>query len=420
MTISQNLLDDTPIQEPRAQANDRIAELTCAYGDHTLAFFGLAPENLHFLTPDGEGLINYRLVGKVAVVLGDPICALEARKQVTYNFLQFCARKKWRVVFYQSSPEHMNRSSDLNLHSFKMGEEAVIDPQTFTLAGSALANVRTSCRRAERDGVVIQWYEGVPPAELLPQLVQVSNIWLLQYPQTDRKNGENLTQPPPIPPDSGYSSKNIPKRSSGNTQVHKIGGQAPERAFCMGTLGELIKDAERAEGIATYTTPHTVSQCNPPRFLTGVAITNSGVVCAFVTFTPIYGSFLHQGMEADDQTTMKGGGWALDLMRRAPDASPGVMELLLVRAIEHLRSYGVRRVSLGLVALSDTRQETSPTQQRLTNFASNRLGLMASSRSLFSFKQKFHPRWESRYIISTRRSIASHYSGVAPPAQWLG
>lgn len=78
-------------------------ELMRDYGSNSLAFFGLAPENRHFLTPDGAGLVNYRLVSNVAVVLGDPVCSPEAYEQVTQSFLNFCARQKLHVAFYQAS-----------------------------------------------------------------------------------------------------------------------------------------------------------------------------------------------------------------------------------------------------------------------------------------------------------------------------
>src|SRR6202158_5831567 len=82
-------------------------ELMRDYGSNSLAFFGLAPENRHFLTPDGAGLVNYRLVGNVAVVLGDPVCSPEADEQVTQSFLDFCAHQKWHVAFYQAASEHV-------------------------------------------------------------------------------------------------------------------------------------------------------------------------------------------------------------------------------------------------------------------------------------------------------------------------
>src|SRR5260370_14112813 len=176
----QSPIADADPKDQHAPIHDPEAELLRLYGDNTLAFFGLAPKNRQFLAPGGAGLVNYQLMRKVAVVVGDPVCAREAGEQVTRSFLDFCALHRWRVAFYQASPERLAVYHSLHLRTFKMGEEAFLHPQTFTLQGSALANVRTSCRRAERDGVRIQWYEGVPPPEVMQHLEDISGVWLGQ------------------------------------------------------------------------------------------------------------------------------------------------------------------------------------------------------------------------------------------------
>src|SRR5207249_1616504 len=127
------------------------------------------------------------------------------------SFLDFCTLQNWRVAFYQSLSEHLTTYRALKLHVFKMGEEAIIHPQTFTLSGSAMANVRTSCRRTERERVVISWYEGVPPAEVMQQLEQVSSAWL------ESKAGKHTLE---------------------------------EMGFSMGRLDELTNIAEQAEMVA--------------------------------------------------------------------------------------------------------------------------------------------------------------------------
>src|ERR1700674_3274371 len=297
--------------ERRAHVPSREAELMRAYGSNSLAFFGQAPENSHFLAPDGAGLVHYRLVNNVAVVLGDPVCALETGEQVTQSFLDFCARHHWRVAFYQASPAYLATYHALRLRAWKMGEEAILSPQTFTLQGSAMANVRTSARRAEHDAVRISWYEGVPPREVMQQLEQVSSAWL----------------------------------------EHKAGEHAEETGFSTGRLDEVIESAERADAIAPLSVPSYSSHKAIPRFVTGVATTNAGTACAFVTFTPIYGDATTEVIAIGEQSKLRGWGWSLDLMRRVPDAPPGVMELLLVSAMERFRSYGAQVVSLGLVAL---------------------------------------------------------------------
>src|SRR5438128_9423388 len=167
-----------------------------------------------------------------------------------------------------------------------MGEEALLHPQIFTLSGSALANVRTSCRRAQREGVTIHWYEGVPPAGVMQQLERLSSVWL----------------------------------------EHKAGKQAAEMGFSMGRLDELSDAAERADMVADIPTPGNIFHRTAPRLVTEVATTSSGNVCAFVTFTPIYGSLTTEATTTGKQSAVQGWGWTLDLMRRTPDTPPGVME----------------------------------------------------------------------------------------------
>jgi len=360
INIQQKIADIYP-KEQLAQVYRTEAELTRYYGNHALAFFGLAPENSHFLAPGEEGLVNYRLVSNVAVVLGDPVCAPEAFERVTGSFLDFCALHGWRVAFYQANSEHLAAYRTLKLRAFKMGEEAILHPQTFTLSGSTMANVRVSARRAERDEVVMHWYEGAPPVEVIEQLEQISDAWL------ERRTGHH----------------------------------ALERGFSMGRLDELTDTAERAEMVGSISPPSNSSHKAVPRVATGVATTGSGKACAFVTFTPIYGVLTGEAAATGDRSEMQWWGWSLDSMRRAPDAPPGVIELLLVRAIEHFRSGGAQIVSLGLVAMADTRQEMTPAQRRLVNFVTDHLHLFESRRTLFNFKQKFHPRWESRYIVTS-------------------
>jgi phosphatidylglycerol lysyltransferase len=241
-----------------------------------------------------------------------------------------------------------------------MGEEAIIHPQTFTLHGSAMANVRTSARRAERDAVRICWYEGVPPSQVIQQLEQVSSAWI----------------------------------------EHKAGKHAAETGFSTGRLDEVIESAQRAEAIAHLSAPFHASPRGIPRFVTGVATTSAGTACAFVTCTPIYGGATPEAIPAGNQASGQGWGWNLDLMRRVPDAPPGVMDLLLVRALERFRSCGAQVVSLGLVALADTSQEMTPVERRLVSLATDGLHLLEQRETLFNFKQKFHPCWQSRYLVT--------------------
>ncbi|HEY7414250.1 MAG TPA: DUF2156 domain-containing protein, partial [Ktedonobacteraceae bacterium] len=343
---------DVPPWEDVSSFGRTITTLTRAYGNHPLAFFGLAPEHEHFLAPDGKGLVNYQRINHTAVVLGDPLCSPEAIEQVTHSFLKFCASCRWSVAFYQASSHFLDNTRVLNLRSLKMGEEAILLPQRFTLQGAALANVRTSCRRAEREGITIQWYEGVLSGAVLQQLASVSHSWL----------------------------------------KHKGGELAEETGFSVGRLSDIMTSARRADWVAS-SSPLSPGSPLIPSLVTGVAMTSAGNACAFLTFTPLY------GRTPGNTDTQQGWGWALDLMRRDPDAPPGVMELLLVQALERFRLAGACTVSLGLAALADSKQEITPARRLIADFLVNRIGLFENRQTLFAFKQKFQPVWQSRYLV---------------------
>jgi phosphatidylglycerol lysyltransferase len=113
-----------------------------------------------------------------------------------------------------------------------------------------------------------------------------------------------------------------------------------------------------------------------------LAVDSASHVHAFVSFVPIYGRR----------------GWGLDLMRRAESCAPGTMDLLLTRALEEMKSTGTQMVSLGLAPLSNMNGEDETFLDHSIDFLTDRFGNPEKIQSLLSFKKKFQPTWESRYL----------------------
>ena len=56
-------------------------------------------------------------------------------------------------------------------------------------------------------------------------------------------------------------------------------------------------------------------------------------------------------------------------------------------------------VSLGLAPLSNANNDDTTLLDTSIDFLTHRFGNLSKSQSLFNFKKKFQPTWESRYLV---------------------
>ena len=92
---------------------------------------------------------------------------------------------------------------------------------------------------------------------------------------------------------------------------------------------------------------------------------------------------------------------AVDLMRQRGDAPKTTMDFLFTQIILHLREQGVARFNLGMVPLSGmASHRLAPRWQRLGRLLFNHGENFYNFQGLRSFKEKFDPTWEARYLCA--------------------
>jgi len=90
---------------------------------------------------------------------------------------------------------------------------------------------------------------------------------------------------------------------------------------------------------------------------------------------------------------------SVDLMRHRADAPSGTMDYLFVQMILWAKARGYRRFSLGMAPLSGiTDRRLAPRWARLAGFAFRHGERFYGFRGLRTYKEKFAPRWEPRYV----------------------
>lgn len=164
---------------PNEQEQEAAFALTRTYGTNTISYFALEVGKSFFFSASGKSYISYVLEGDVAVVAGDPIGPEEEMLPVISQFMSYCHKQDWTTVFWQVRDLYTELYRQAGMHLLKIGEDPVINIDTFTLAGKAMANVRTSTRHAEKSGLHVVFYRGlVQDAEQLAQMEQISRAWL--------------------------------------------------------------------------------------------------------------------------------------------------------------------------------------------------------------------------------------------------
>ncbi len=157
---------------------ERAAALVSRHGRGSLDFFKYWPDKSFFFTPDHSAFLAYRVGGRHAIVLGDPVGPEDAIEPIVRDFRAFCARNDWACAFHQTLPDFLPIYQRLGLHRLKIGDAAITDVQSFTLEGRERRDFRNVIARLERQGVTWTRHEPPLPDALIDELENVSDEWL--------------------------------------------------------------------------------------------------------------------------------------------------------------------------------------------------------------------------------------------------
>jgi phosphatidylglycerol lysyltransferase len=168
-----------PVPVPHAADLERVAALIADAPDPTANLALLGDKSLLF-NPQRSAFIMYQMSGHSWVAMGDPVGPPEACEPLAWEFLEHCDVMAVSPVFYQVKPQNLPLYIDLGLSLIKLGEEARVPLDTFSLEGAARADLRHVQRHASREGAE---FEIVPRARLgaiLSELRAVSDAWLAE------------------------------------------------------------------------------------------------------------------------------------------------------------------------------------------------------------------------------------------------
>jgi phosphatidylglycerol lysyltransferase len=146
--------------------------------DSTLANAALSGDKRLLFSEAGDAFVMYQIAGRSWIALGDPVGSREGAEELVWRLREISDHHGGQTVFYQVCAERLALYVDLGLAALKIGEEARVPLEEFSLEGATRAELRQAHRRAQRDGAT---FEVVPPEgveALMPALQRISNAWL--------------------------------------------------------------------------------------------------------------------------------------------------------------------------------------------------------------------------------------------------
>jgi phosphatidylglycerol lysyltransferase len=127
-----------------------------------------------------SGFVMYGVQGSTWVALGDPVGPIERIPALIQLFLERCDDFGGVPVFYQIASEHLHHYVDVGLTFVKVGEEARVDLQSFSIEGAHGRPFRQALHHLERAQATFRIVQPPDVSAVMDQLQAVSDEWQQQ------------------------------------------------------------------------------------------------------------------------------------------------------------------------------------------------------------------------------------------------
>lgn len=184
----------TPLFPNNSASTEDIAKarsILKKYGTDTLSYFSMQHNRRYFFDSTGQSFVSYRISRGAAVVGADPIGNPHTILSLLTEFSVFMQEEGIKVSFLGVSDSYLSSFKALGYHAIKLGEEAVIDLQSFD-SKTLKKKVRRAVRHIEESGITItiQRRDSIREEDI-DVLEQISKQWTAN--RGGRQSGYSMT-----------------------------------------------------------------------------------------------------------------------------------------------------------------------------------------------------------------------------------
>jgi phosphatidylglycerol lysyltransferase len=174
-----NLLRSVPKPDrPEATELDHVRRII-EHESITRANLALLGDKRLLFSDSGSAFIMYQVQGKSWIALGDPIGPGDEHQKLLRAFRELCDRRGGWPVFYLIDAEGLSRYVDLGLSLLKLGDEARVPLDRFSVEyGGTAVELRHLHDSIAARGFCFEMVNSIKVPSLIPELKRVSDDWL--------------------------------------------------------------------------------------------------------------------------------------------------------------------------------------------------------------------------------------------------
>lgn len=154
-----------------------VREILNTYGGNYLSHLAFSDDKYIFSNETKNAFIMFSITKDRAVVLGDPVGNEDSFEDLLMEFYDTYQPLGLRIVFYQAQEKYLPLYHNFGNVFFKLGEEAVIPLDNFTLSGKKQRAFRATMNKFEKEGYSFEVVDTLSEKDYNACL-RVSNHWL--------------------------------------------------------------------------------------------------------------------------------------------------------------------------------------------------------------------------------------------------
>ena len=176
--VTREKIENDPIYSEKVDMN-RVKEfLSKTNSGNSLTHLTYLGDKKVYWALNGEAMIPYAKFNDKIIVLSDPVVPRERLSDCIQEFQGYLDTYGYKASFFQVAEENLSIYHDNGYYFFKLGEEAVVNLETFNLVGSKKSAFRNILRRFEKDGFSFEIIEPPFTKEFLEKIKGISDEWL--------------------------------------------------------------------------------------------------------------------------------------------------------------------------------------------------------------------------------------------------